>query len=173
MKDADCLLESIKSSPHCFNLISKLLLDWIHVERASEIDDHLIHAILFLDRELTLKILLQLKEPQSLLRNVSTSIPKEKSFTLHTKLSSPDGHITALDNSALLDCGAGGCGYISKSYTKSMGFSCTPLPYHIPVYNVNGTLNKVLLNSFALLPCPMAITQSTLIFGWRTQALPI
>ena len=47
-----------------------------------------------------------------------------------------------MDDLTLLNCGAGGRGYMSSSFVDLHKLPCSNLPYHIPVYNVDGTLNK-------------------------------
>ena len=127
---------------HSFPDITRLLLEWINPERTLEINNHLIRAILFLSPEVALQILLQLKEPKAVLHHVDVAANMDKSLLLHATFSTPDDNISIVDNSVLLDCGAGARGYISASFVDMNKLLCTPLPYQIPVYNVDRTLNK-------------------------------
>ena len=140
--NACTLLDTINLLSHSFPDITRLLMEWINSERSQEINNHLIHAIFFLERDLALQILLQLKEPRALLHHVDIGTKSDKSFLLPASFSTPNGQLSTLNNSVLLDCGAGGKGYISASFIDANKLPCTPLPYQIPVYNVDGTLNK-------------------------------
>lgn len=136
------LLSSIRNSTISINRITTSLRDWAHVDRLPEIDTSLIHCLQNVEHTLALNVLNQLKEPPTFIRQVDSRKPKDKSFFLKTVLSTPDKSFCITDDQTLLDCGAGGRGYISSTYVDLNSIPCTPLPYHIPVYNVDGTLNK-------------------------------
>ena len=140
--NANTLLKTITLLSHSFPEITRLLREWINPERIPEVNNHLIRTILFLDQSLTLQILLQLKEPRAIVRHVDINSSKDKSFLLQAHLTHPNSEQPLIDNAVLLDSGAGGRGYISSSFVDLHNLPCTPLPYQIPVYNVDGTLNK-------------------------------
>ena len=137
---AEIVLDQIRSLQGNRKRITSTLSNWINSSRTQEINQSLVNALLFLDRHLALNVLTQLKEPKALL---GFGDYKDKSFVIPTTLSSIDDKISVTDDASLLDTGATGSskGYISPEFAESAKLPLTPLPYPIPVYNVDGTLN--------------------------------
>jgi hypothetical protein len=140
----DKVLDVLSSVDYPMTDICDLLKSWAHESRAPEIDDSesLIHTLLNISQNLASEILIQLKEPRAALRNVDIGHYKDKSLVVQATLRTLDGRLSVADDLALVDCGAGGRGYISSSFVDRHRLPCTPLPYHIPIYNVDGTQNK-------------------------------
>ena len=124
------------------NTLIELIRSWAHDSRSPEINDTLIHTLVSISRNLSSEILLQLLEPRVTLRNVAIGKYQDKSLVVQTTLLSVDRKISISDDLTLIDCGAGGRGYISSQFVDLHKLPCTPLPYHIPIYNVDGTQNK-------------------------------
>ena len=124
------------------SIITRILQNWAHESRLSEINENLVKTLIDISQTLASKIILQLKEPRATLRNVNIGEYKDKSLVVQAKLNSLDNKISVIDDLALVDCGAGGRGYISSKFVDLHNLPCTPLPYHIPIYNVDGTQNK-------------------------------
>ena len=57
-------------------------------------------------------------------------------------MTTPDKSISITDDLTLLNCGTGKCGYMSSSFVDLHSLPCSNLHYQIPVYNVDGSLNK-------------------------------
>jgi hypothetical protein len=118
-----------------------ILLDWSHKSRSQEVDSSLVHTLIGISKPLANQVLMQLREPRAILRTVEAGEYKDKSLVVQTFLRSPDGQFCVSDDSSLIDCGASGRGYISSSFVDLHSLPCTPLPYPIPIYNVDGSQN--------------------------------
>ena len=137
---ASDLLEFLASEKP-IHLLLHHLKKWSHSSRSQEITNSLINTLLDVSKPLAYQILEQLQEPQAILHSVGIGEIVDKSLVVHTTLRSPDGKITIIEDHALVDCGASGRGYISASYADLHQLPCLPLPYDIPIYNVDGSQN--------------------------------
>ena len=118
-----------------------ILSNWSHISRSSEINQSLLHILLHVTSSIASQILLQLLKPCATLRNVDIGEFFDKSLVVNALLLSPDGLINTSDAHILVDCGASGLGYISNSFVDLHNLPCVPLPYNIPIYNVDGSQN--------------------------------
>ena len=118
-----------------------LLRKWSHISRSRELNESLVHTLNNVSPHLASQILSQLKEPIATLRTVELGQYKDKSLVLNTTLRSPNSSTSVSDDHTLVDCGASGRGYISSSFVDRHNLPCTPLAYHVPVYNVDGSQN--------------------------------
>jgi len=124
--------------------ITQVLSRWVHCGRESEINEPLINALLFLDRDLALSVMRQLRCPRAQLSNfhpggIGKIVGKSVVIPLSLVSSTADSLPYKID--ALLDCGASGWGYLHHDWVTEHNIPTIALPYPIPVYNADGTLN--------------------------------
>jgi hypothetical protein len=117
------------------------LRNWAHTSRSLELSKTLIDTLLNVSRPLVSQILIQLQEPQACLRTIEVGKYRDKSLVVPTVLQSLDKQISIADGNTLIDCGASGRGYISSKFVDLHHLPCVPLPYHIPIFNVDGSQN--------------------------------
>lgn len=124
----------------------KVLAQWCHTDRKTELTSNLIKSIIFLDDDLATEALTQLRALRDRLRSLSKSSSgsiKGNSVIISLSHSKADQSVDELTNlSALLDSGATGVGYINSSYVDRHQLPCRQLPVPIPVYNADNTPNK-------------------------------
>ena len=135
------ILELLSKNHHPSSHLLETLSVWSHPTRSSEITTDLISLLCSLTSDLTSSILTQLQEPRATLRSVDIGRYMDKSLVVKTTLRAPEGHASVIDDKTLIDCGASGRGYISSKFVDLHRLPCTHLPYHIPIYNVDGSQN--------------------------------
>ncbi|KAJ3510878.1 hypothetical protein NLJ89_g4422 [Agrocybe chaxingu] len=128
-------LDRIKSAYGNSKKLQRILEKWVPRTRWQEIDDSLIRDLCFLDEDIALSILSQLKEARHSISRINSD-----SMFIKTNISTPDGHDT-FELDALLDSGATGC-YLSERFVTTNGLKLITLPRPIPVYNADGSLNR-------------------------------
>jgi hypothetical protein len=139
------ILEKCRALYPDVDRIAGVLSRWIHHGREGEVDKPLINALLFLDHDLAISVLRQLRQPRAQLANVRSPHRIRKidgnSVVIPLTLTTlTDSTAHAVDT--LLDCGASGLGYLHHNWVTKNNIPTKALPYPIPVYNADGTLNK-------------------------------
>lgn len=129
-----------KSYPNSFKA-SQILRSWIPKPRWPEINDSLIRSLCFLDHDLALNVLAQLKDERFIIAGLTTNGRKRNSVKIQSKISIPPLPDDILDIVNLLDCGATK-DYIHEELVLKKGWNTDPLPHPIPVYNADGTINS-------------------------------
>jgi hypothetical protein len=103
----------------------------------------LVKSLCFLDRDLSLQTLKQLKEPRDNLQAIQgVGVVKDRSFIVPMTLSTLSACVAVDVEAALIDCGAQKWGYINSSFVARHSLPTTALPHPIGVYNADGSLNK-------------------------------
>ena len=125
--------------------ITGVLSYWVHHGRENEVDKPLINALLFLDHDLAVSVLQQLRQPHAQLAMAQHphkiwKIDGNSVIILLMLTTLMDSTTHAVDT--LLDCGASGLGYLHHNWVIRNNIPMKTLPYLIPVYNADGTLNK-------------------------------
>ncbi|KAF8157502.1 hypothetical protein BJ912DRAFT_866960, partial [Pholiota molesta] len=116
---------------------------WAHPGRLAEIDEGLINSLCFLDRNLSLQTLRQLKEPRDNLQSIQgVGVVKDRSFIVPMTLSTLSADFSVDVDAALIDCGAQKWGYLNTAFVARHALPTTALPHPIGVYNADGSLNK-------------------------------
>jgi hypothetical protein len=140
----DVVLDKCRKLYPNIQQVTNVLSQWVHKGREVEIDQQLVNALLFLDRELSISVLRQLRQPRAQLENHDPHrINKISSNSVIVPLTlKPTSSSNTYSVNALLDCGASGLGYLHKNWVASNNIPTKTLAYPIPVYNADGTLNK-------------------------------
>ena len=141
----DVVLDKCRKLYPNIQQITNVLAQWVHKGREVEIDQQLVNALLFLDHELSISVLRQLRQPRAQLENHDPHrINKISSNSVIVPLTlKPTSSSNTYNVDALLDCGASGLGYLHKNWVATNNIPTKTLAYPIPVYNVDGMLNKV------------------------------
>jgi hypothetical protein len=117
--------------------VTDILQNWMPKPRWKEINDHLIQALSFLDKDLALNVLLQLKKPKHVISKLDSN-----SVLIPMKITLPNGDDSVVwTPENLLDCGATNQ-YVHENYVRKNGWKIDPLPHPIPVYNADGSINQ-------------------------------
>ena len=85
---AVALLERLRSMYPARKKILKALENWAHPGRRSEISESLITSLLFLEREASVQVLKQLKEPRDVIQSMSYGTIKNRSMVIPISLMS-------------------------------------------------------------------------------------
>lgn len=120
-----------------------LIEKWAHPDRLPEIGEALINSLCFLDRNLSLQTLQQLKEPRDNLQSIQgVGVVKDRSFIVPLTLSTLSADFSVDVDATLIDCGAQKWGYLNSAFVARLALPTTALPHPIGVYNADGSLNK-------------------------------
>jgi transposase InsO family protein len=140
---ADAILDRIRLAYPSTKRVMHCIQQWAHPGRLAEIDEGLINSLCFLDRNLSLQTLRQLKEPRDNLQSIQgVGVVKDRSFIVPMTLSTLSADLSVDVDAALIDCGAQKWGYLNTAFVAHHALPTTALPHPIGVYNADGSLNK-------------------------------
>jgi hypothetical protein len=139
---AEIVLDRVRSLYPDVKRLRTALVSWAHRGRELELTDALINSLLFLDYELALQVIRQLKEPRDRVQSIGYGEIQNRSLVVPLALTSTHNDTELLVNAALVDCGAARMGYMHKDFVQKHGLLTTALPHPIGVYNADGSLNK-------------------------------